>query len=100
LPAAFVAAGSSARFAYGEFLFGKIANQHTCAASRRAIDSFLAWSDELGIALSQITPKMVRGIWIICQVESPSRNNIWRRFGTSSTSFIAFLLHQVYDPLR
>jgi integrase/recombinase XerD len=60
LPAIIDAAGSNARFAYEEFLFGEVSNANTRLAYRHAIHKFLAWADDLGVELKAVSPKMVR----------------------------------------
>lgn len=60
LPAVVVEAGSNARFAYEEFFFGQLANEHTRAAYQRAVHRFLGHVHDLGLSLQQITPKLVR----------------------------------------
>lgn len=60
LPAAIEQASSNARFAYEEFFFGEISNDHTRLAYRHAVHRFLGWIDDLGVGLTAITPKMVR----------------------------------------
>ncbi len=52
-------AGKAAVFAAEEFFFGRIRNEHTRQAYLRAVKRFLAWSEQLGVELQQITPKMV-----------------------------------------
>jgi integrase/recombinase XerD len=56
-------AGSAARFAWEEFLFGRIRNEHTRRAYRRAILSFLDWCDDHGLKLHQIAPRDV-GVYL------------------------------------
>ena len=60
MPATIVAAGQAAQFAYEEFFYGEIANEHTRRAYHRAVKQFLAWIDEREFGLQEISPKMVR----------------------------------------
>ncbi len=59
LPAIVLNAGPAARFAWEEFLFGKIRNQHTRRAYGRAVGRFLGWCEGRTIALQQISPRDV-----------------------------------------
>ena len=59
LPAIVAEAGDNARFAYEEFFTG-LDSPHTITAYRRDLHQFLAHVHELGLALHQVTPKLVR----------------------------------------
>lgn len=49
------AAGGNGRFAYDEFFSG-IDSPHNERACRNAVDRFLAWYEERGLALNQVRP--------------------------------------------
>ena len=51
--------GAAARFAWDEFIFGKIRNPHTRAAYERAIRRFLGHCEVLGKELPTVTPRDV-----------------------------------------
>ena len=59
LPVLIVQAGSSARFAWEEFIYGKIRNPHTRRAYERAIRQFLKHCDTFNKELSTISPRDV-----------------------------------------
>ena len=59
LPDLVAQAGSSARFAWEEFIYGTIRNPHTRRAYEHAIRQFLSHSENLGKGLSTITPRDV-----------------------------------------
>ena len=59
LPVLIALAGSSARFAWEEFIYGKIRNLHTRRAYERAIRQFLKHCDTFNKELSTITPRDV-----------------------------------------
>ena len=52
-------AGAAARFAWEEFIYGKIRNAHTRAAYERAIRGFLTYCDALEKPLPAVTPRDV-----------------------------------------
>jgi site-specific recombinase XerD len=58
-PALVTAAGKAAVFAYAEFFGAEIESPHTYRAYRRAVDRFLAWCEERGVALTQVSPVVV-----------------------------------------
>jgi integrase/recombinase XerD len=60
VPVLITLAGQNAQFAYDEFFYGTISNEHTRRAYRYAVNRFLNWVDDLGVELRGITPKMVR----------------------------------------
>jgi len=59
LPTLVSKAGSAARFAWEEFIFGKIRNLHTRAAYERAIRQFLSHCETLGKELPTVSPRDV-----------------------------------------
>lgn len=59
LPVLILSAGSSAQFAWEEFIYGKIRNPHTRAAYERAIRQFLAHCDALNKQLPTVSPRDV-----------------------------------------
>ena len=52
-------AGPAGRFAWEEFVYGKIRNAHTRAAYERAIRRFLAYCDSLGRQIHTVSPRDV-----------------------------------------
>lgn len=62
IPAMVAAAGRPAQFAFEEFLYGKISNEHTRRAYERALRKFMAWVEQNfpGTGMPEISPKMVR----------------------------------------
>ncbi|HEV8715466.1 MAG TPA: tyrosine-type recombinase/integrase [Candidatus Binatia bacterium] len=58
-PALITAAGKAAAFAYAEFFGAEIESPHTYRAYRAAVDRFLAWCAERGVALTQVSPVVV-----------------------------------------
>src|SRR5438132_1597737 len=58
-PKLITAAGKAAAFAYAEFFGAEIESPHTYRAYRAAVDRFLAWCDERGVALTQVSPVVV-----------------------------------------
>ena len=52
-------AGTAACYAWDEFFAATIRNAHTRTAYRRVVLRFLAWLEQFGVALSQVTPAMV-----------------------------------------
>ncbi len=59
LPALVVAGGPAAQFAWEEFLFGRIRNEHTRRAYGRAVGRFLGWCEGWGLDLPRIAPRDV-----------------------------------------
>lgn len=59
LPPIVADAGPAARFAWEEFLFAKIRNQHTRRAYGRAVRRFLGWCEKRDLGLPQISPRDV-----------------------------------------
>ena len=60
LPVLIAQAGSAARFAWEEFIYGQIRNPHTRRAYERAIRQFLKHCETFSKELSTITPRDVR----------------------------------------
>ena len=62
MPLLVVEAGRAAQFAYEEFLFGTISNEHTRRAYERAVRKFFEWLEDTHpeVGLAQISPRMVR----------------------------------------
>jgi hypothetical protein len=58
-PAIVTAAGKAAAFAYAEFFGAEIESPHTYRAYRAAVDRFLAWCEDRGVALTQVNPVVV-----------------------------------------
>jgi site-specific recombinase XerD len=58
-PAIVTAAGKAAAFAYAEFFGAEIESPHTYRAYRHAVDRFLEWCGESGVALTQVSPVVV-----------------------------------------
>jgi integrase/recombinase XerD len=58
-PAIITAAGKAAAFAYAEFFGAEIESLHTYRAYRYAVDQFLAWCGERGLALQRVSPALV-----------------------------------------
>lgn len=59
LPAAIIAAGPAAGFAWDEFFGGVVRNRHTRAAYLHAVRRFLHWTESASTPLERITPGMV-----------------------------------------
>lgn len=59
LPALIMSAGGSAKYAYAEFFSDAVGNDFTRRAYRRAVDRFLTWCDEHGLAIDRIPPGAV-----------------------------------------
>ena len=57
------AAGDSAKFAWGEFFYGRIRSEHTRRAYLRAVTYFLRWCEQQNVAMGQISPAHV-GVYI------------------------------------
>ena len=55
-PAILQRAGKNAIFAADEFFSARISNPHTRRAYARPVGRFLAWCEEQGIELRQVTP--------------------------------------------
>jgi len=59
LPTIVAVAGPAARFAWEEFLFGRLRNHHTRRAYGRAVGRFLDWCEQRDLRLQQISPRDV-----------------------------------------
>lgn len=59
IPAIIEAAGNAARFAFEEFIFGKLRNVHTRKAYLQSITRFFNWCERRKLALERIAPKDV-----------------------------------------
>lgn len=57
VPALIEMAGNAARFAFEEFLYGKLRNTHTRRAYLKSTTQFLDWCKRRGLTLQQIAPK-------------------------------------------
>ena len=66
-------AGSNARYAWEEFLYGEISNLHTRRAYGKAVSDLLNRADESGLTLAQITPKFVRSHFEKMETSVPTR---------------------------
>jgi integrase/recombinase XerD len=75
IPAIVSEAGPAARFAWEEFLFGRIRNEHTRRAYRRAILDFLGWCEDQGLELHQIAPRDV-GIYLDGRTRSTASKKV------------------------
>jgi len=60
LPTVIQAAGPNARYAYEEFFYGEIENNHTRLAYQRNVDRFLQYLEHKELSLKDVTPKLVR----------------------------------------
>ena len=58
-PPLVASAGEAAWFAWEEFFYGKLRNQHTRRAYRRAVEQFLGWCERRGLELHRIAPRDV-----------------------------------------
>ncbi len=59
MPPMIIEAGQSAAFAYEEFFRAEVESDHTYRAYRRAVDRFLAWCEERGCSLREVSPALV-----------------------------------------
>lgn len=60
VPSAIVTADPAACFAWEEFIYGTVSNQHTRRSYGYAVRRFLGWADDRGLKLHRIAPKDVR----------------------------------------
>jgi site-specific recombinase XerD len=60
VPTLVTEAGSNARYAWEEFLYGEIENAHTRRAYGKAVSDLLDAADQAGLTLQLISPKFVR----------------------------------------
>lgn len=58
-PALVEASGQAAQFAWDEFIYGCLRNEHTRRSYQRACGKFLAWCDQRQLELHSISPKHV-----------------------------------------
>jgi integrase/recombinase XerD len=72
-PAAIVAAGDAAAFAWDEFFQGTVRNRHTRTAYMRAVQRFLSWSEAEESDLARITPGMVGRYFDFLPISIPSK---------------------------
>ena len=61
LPKIVTKSGPAARFAWEEFIYGKIRNPHTRSAYERAVRGFLGFSESIGKELPNVSPRDVGG---------------------------------------
>ena len=73
-PAILERAGANALFAADEFFRATINNPHTRRAYGRAVGRFLAWCEENGVELTQITPGLAGRYLEGLDVSSPTKN--------------------------
>ncbi len=66
-------AGSNARYAWEEFIYGEISNLHTRRAYSKAVGDLLTRADDSGLTMSQITPKFVRNHFEQMKTSVPTR---------------------------
>lgn len=59
LPGLVAEAGPAARFAWEEFLFGRLRNHHTRRAYGRAVGRYLDWCEKRSIGLRHVSPRDV-----------------------------------------
>ena len=59
-PAVLVRAGKAACFTADEFFRAWLSNAHTRTASAHQVGRFLAWCEEEGLGLRQVTPGLAR----------------------------------------
>lgn len=75
VPPLIAAAGSSARFAFEEYVFGKLRNKNTRRAYLQAIDQFLSWCQSRNLQLQQISPRVV-GAYFDSSELAPTTKNL------------------------
>ncbi len=75
LPRLIADAGDAARFAYEEFIFGRLRNPYTRRNYQYAVDRFLKWCGERGIELARVMPKNV-GMYLDELAGSPSTKKL------------------------
>lgn len=73
MPRLITDAGAAAGFAWDEYFLGRLRNPHTRAAYLRAVQRFLAWSEERIPDLGQLTPGMVGRYFDELPVAVPSK---------------------------
>ncbi|MBI1373889.1 MAG: hypothetical protein GC159_14295 [Phycisphaera sp.] len=60
IPAMIEAGGDHARFAWEEFIYGTVSNEHTRRAYLHAVGRLLRWCHKLGLDLRRISPRHIR----------------------------------------
>ena len=60
VPALVLDGGSSAKFAWEEFIYGEISNAHTRRAYSKAVSDLLNAADVAGLSLARVSPKFIR----------------------------------------
>ena len=60
VPELVLGGGSSAKFAWEEFIYGEISNAHTRRAYEKAVFDLLKAADATGLSLAQVSPKFIR----------------------------------------
>jgi site-specific recombinase XerD len=75
LPRLIADAGDAARFAYEEFVFGRLRNPFTRRNYQHAVDRFLAWCEGHRIVLTHVMPKHV-GLYIDELAAAPSTKKL------------------------
>lgn len=75
LPALVERSGGAARFAWDEFFYAEHHNVHTQKAYMREVRRFLAWADEQGLGLLEITPGLV-GQYLVALGGSAAKRNL------------------------
>ena len=73
-PAILQRAGKNALFAADEFFSARISNPHTRRAYARPVGRFLAWCEEQGIELRQVTPGLAGRFIEELPGSDPTRN--------------------------
>jgi len=76
VPAILVRAGANATFAAEEFFQASLNNPHTRRAYARAVARFLAWCEEQGIELRQVTPGLAGEYLSRIEASAPTRNQM------------------------
>ncbi|HTT77121.1 MAG TPA: tyrosine-type recombinase/integrase [Candidatus Binataceae bacterium] len=74
VPAVLVRAGANAVFAAEEFFQATLNNPHTRRAYTRAVARFLAWCEEQGIELRQVTPGLAGEYLSRIEASAPTKN--------------------------
>jgi len=76
VPAILVRAGANATFAAEEFFQASLNNPHTRRAYARAVARFLAWCEEQGIELRQVTPGLAGEYLSRIEASAPTKNQM------------------------
>ncbi len=72
-PTLVLEAGSNAKYAWEEFIYGEISNLHTRRAYKKAVLDLLERADHAGLSLSQISPKFIRAHFDKMEVSTPTK---------------------------